>query len=154
MNTEIRKMIVGAEGRYPTESEVQKVRAWALGMTTRLDLAARLEVRAPVIVGTVCEHFEHQQNGVAEQGWSRVRAAEATRTTLAYLANAVVREDPEFFRRAFVEWYVEALRALVAKDTLARFSDRIRASLVEHLDAHEVRALAPYLEILEEALAP
>jgi len=154
MNTELRKLIVGSEGRYPTESEVQKVRAWALGMSTRIDLAARLEGQCPAIVGAVSDQIELSNNGVAEPGWSRVRAAEATRTTLTYLANAVVREDVEFFRRAFVDWYVEALRAVVPKDTLVRFSDRLRAALVEKLDAHEVRALAPYLEVLEEALAP
>jgi hypothetical protein len=152
MNTALTKMMRAAEGRYLTESEAHQVRTWALGMTSRFDLAERLANASGAIVASVCEPAGGT-NGVHEAGLPRAEATEATELTLAYMANAVVRDDPAFFRSSFVEWYVDVASTVNGKKSLDAFIQKLRRALVANLEPQEIRALQVYLEAIEEAVA-
>jgi hypothetical protein len=152
MNTTLTKMMRAAEGRYLTEAEAHQVRTWALGMTSRFDLAERLANASNAIVSAVCNP-DAGSNGVHEGGLPRAEATEATELTLAYMANAVIRDDPAFFRTAFVEWYVDVATTVNGKKALDTFTHKLRRALVAHLEPQEIRALQVYLEALEEAVA-
>lgn len=153
MNTEIRRMIVAAEGRYLVDSEVERLRAWALGMPGRLEASRRLESRLDAITHAVLEDLSGADRGEAGQGFGRPRIIAAIRTTLSYIAMAVVRDDPDFFREAFVDWYLTLLRNVVPGEALQQFARRLRKAVLDEMDGHELRAISPYFDLVEEALA-
>jgi hypothetical protein len=155
MNSDLRMMIVAAEGRYLVDAELDRVRGWAVGMPGRLEAARRLESRLDSITRAVADELSARDGRPegSEAVFGRARIVAATRTTLAFVAMAVVRDDPKYFRDAFVDWYLHMLRNVVPKETLAHFSRRLRKAVLDELDGHELRAISPYFDAIDEAFA-
>ncbi|MCU0654018.1 MAG: hypothetical protein MUF64_01585 [Polyangiaceae bacterium] len=147
MNSQLRKMIVNAEGRYLTEPEAARIRDFALGLSARIEAARRLEAAEDLIVQTAlaafsAQHREHlQKTPDAAQ-----KTARDFRLTLRYVAAAHVRRDPEFFQKNYASWTGELLRTLADPAVISSGNEHLRAALDATLDPADAREFLPYLD--------
>jgi hypothetical protein len=94
MNTELRKMIVEAEGRFLSETEVARMREYAITMRTRLDAVRRLEgLDSSIVLGAVERFVAKQPEYVKKTPGAAEKARRDLTVTLRYLAAAHVRMD-------------------------------------------------------------
>jgi hypothetical protein len=148
MNTELRKMIVAAEGRYLHESEIASVRSWAIELRARLDAVARLAAREDAIVEEAMERFlERHPDFHAGAREGRARGLRDFRLTLRYLGSAHVRDDEAFYRSHFSTWFAELLLPLMPAELLVESMRGLRDALESQLDAADGRCFVRYLDI-------
>ena len=146
MNTELREMIVGAEGRFLSDEEHARIREYATGMAARLDTARRVQQREARLVDGALSRLEAEHPDLVAQQGDRDRVAEQLGTTLRYCVQAHVRKDMAFFRECYSEWFAELLCTLSAPKDVLDTALALREACREHLDATDQRALAPYLD--------
>lgn len=153
MNTELRTMIVDAEQRFLSESEVARVRQYALTMGDRIAAARRLEQVEDAIVADAVERFAARHaDYLAKVPASREKLARDMKLTLRYLAMAHVRDDMAFFRRNFASWISEILRAIVEPTVLVAGQKALRDALDARLDSSDARDFLRYLDVYIEEL--
>ncbi len=154
MNTELRRVVVGAEGRYLSDEEAGKFREYALHMAARLEAARRLEAAEDGIVRAAAEAFLGKHAGYAgDVPEARAKTERDMRLTLRYLAAAHVRQDMDFFRRHYAEWIGELLRSIVEPEILVSGQECLKAAIEEALDPLDSRSFVRYLDVFISELA-
>jgi hypothetical protein len=153
MNTELRKMIVEAEGRYLHEAEQARIREWTSRLPSRLAVAARLSAAESEIVRDATARFLEANSEYANKVRdARAKTERDMRLTLRYCAAAHVRDDEAWFRRAYAAWIAELLSAIVEPELLAAGQDVLGEAVSAHLDPADARAIRRYVAIFAEEL--
>jgi hypothetical protein len=149
MNTQLEEVITNAEGRYLNEDEAAIVREFAMHMTSRLDAVQRLADREEEVVTASLSELGRKHPDAAElkDGDSQERLAEHLRLALRYMAQAHVRDDELFFRRAYAEWTAEMLTAMFEPDFVADIFGTLDDVLRERMDAIDSQVFARYLDV-------
>ena len=154
MNTELRRMMVEAEGRWLADAELARLRDYALALPARLDAARRLQAAEGIILARAGELFatRHAEyiTRVPDAG---TKVARDMALTLRYLASAHVRADPEFFKKSYAAWIGQLLLALVASDVLISGQECLRTAIEESLDPADARAFVRFLDMFIEELS-
>jgi predicted nucleic acid-binding protein len=152
MNTELRGLVVGAEGRYLSDAEMARFREFAINMTGRIETARKLQHREPLVVTEALRLLTERVPDVAKQTGQLPRARSFLEHTLRYAALAHVRSDPEFFRRAYAEWSREQLRAALPDATVTACVECLQRALDEQLDPVDARAVGRFVDVFMETL--
>ena len=153
MNTDLRKMIVQAECRHLTETEMARLRDYASGMEARLQAMRRLEAAETEIVELAWTKLaEGQAAYVAKTHDVRTTTMRDLATTLRYVGQAHVRDDAQFFRRNYVEWSGPLLKATTPREVLVEAHDCLVAALATHLDPSDTEVFRRYLDMFAEEL--
>lgn len=153
MNTELRKMIVAAEGRYLHDGEIAAVRDWAIQLEARLGAAARLQAAEDAIAEEASRRFVERFPEYAQRVKdARAKTARDMKLTLRYAAAAFVRDDESFFRRSYASWIAELLTAIVDAETLAVGQELLREAIVSALDPADARHFVRYVDVFIQEL--
>ena len=147
MNSQLRSMIVQAEGRHLDEDELGKIRAWATGLEDRIATARRLEAAEDEIVSGAARRLSGgKSNGQASAATARSFDREH-RLFLHYAALACIKDDPSWFQSHFAEWTAELLiHAAESRDVIASL-EALREALEERLDPLDQRRILPLLNL-------
>lgn len=150
MNTALRKMIVEAEGRFLSEEEMGRIHAWASDTPERLEVARRAQSREHRLVERCMEALASAVPSAVTADAS-ARTERDLRSILRYAISAHVREDMEWFRESFSEWFAELRCSFLPAEQVAGVARALRDVARDSLDGADQRALAPYLdEIVRE----
>lgn len=153
MNTELRKMMVKAEGRFLRPEEEERTRAWAKGIRTRIELHNRIRAAEDAIVDAASTAFVELHGEMAEQiPHFRDKVGRDYRLFLRYVAHCVVRDDVEFFRRAYAEWIADLLSGMTEADVLKSGYEVLKVALQEQLEPSDARTVLPYVDLFLQEL--
>jgi enoyl-CoA hydratase/carnithine racemase len=148
MNTELRKMIVAAEGRYLSDAESSAIRAYASGLAERIAASRRMQAAEEQIVRLA----EQKLGDLRKLHAGRSEGVEELRTMLRRVAMAHVRNDPEHFAEAHGEWVAEQLCQLIEPAALVKTFEALRDAVAETLSEADTYAFEPYLHAFVEEL--
>jgi len=153
MNTELRRMIVDAECRHLTETELARIREYARGMGARLLAMRRVEAAEDQIVKQAADKFCAKNAAyVGKVPDARAKTMRDMTLTLRYVTQAYVRQDMTFFKKNYAEWIGELLRSIVDSETLVFGQTCLRDAMDAHLDAADSSELKPYLDVFIQEL--
>jgi hypothetical protein len=154
MNTELYLMMQRAECRYLTESELARVRDYAVNMTTRLDVARRVEESEEAIVAHAADAFFARYPEAARSSPdSHARVARELSSTVRHATSAYVRDDPSHFARSYAQWVSGLVRASGGASDAVAAHQCLKASLHETLDAFEARSICKFVDLYLEELS-
>ncbi len=148
MNTELRSMIVNAEGRFLSDQEVDALREYATGMGQRLSAARRMQAAEERIYVRALERL----GDVRRLHGGRAEGIEELRHMLRRVALAHVRADLTHFVEAHAEWVAEQLCQLIEPAALVSSFETLREAMAEVLNEADTYAFEPYLHAFIEEL--
>jgi hypothetical protein len=152
MNTELRALVVAAEGRYLSDTEMARFREFAINMSGRIDTAKKVQQREPLVVTEALRLLTERVPDLSKQAGQLPRARSWLEHTLRYAALAHVRSDADFFRRAYAEWSREQLRVALPDATVAACIECLQRALDEQLDPVDARAVGRFVDVFIETL--
>ncbi|MEM1416478.1 MAG: hypothetical protein AAGH15_16325 [Myxococcota bacterium] len=153
MNTQLREMVVAAEGRHLGEAELARFREHAQGYGARLDAMRRVQDAEEGIVETALRRLEATQGSRLRDPVVRQKAERDLEQTLRYAAQAAARDDLGWFQETFSEWHAEMLCALQPQPVMEDTFKALRDAVEERLDGADARALLPFLDDFLRELA-
>lgn len=148
MNTELRAMIVAAEGRYLSTKEVDSLRDYASGMDGRLAAARRMQAAEE----TILTRARQRLGDLDRLHAGRSEGIEEMRFMLRRIALAHVRSDLDHFREAHAEWVAEQLCNMLDPAALTTTFEAVREAMGETLEEVDTYAFEPYLHTFIEEL--
>ena len=148
MNTELRKMMVKAEGRFLRGEEIEQVRSWAQGMRARLEQHDRIEAAEERLVTSAAKAFVEIHPDMAEAIPDfEDKVVRDFKLFVRYVAHCIVRDDITFFRRAYAEWIAELLSGMTDPDVLVSGYEAMKVAADELLDPSDARAMIVYIDL-------
>lgn len=148
MNTELREMMVKAEGRFLRNDEIERVRAWAQGMRGRIDIHDRIRSAEDGIVGDAAKAFVELHPEMAQEiPHFEEKVQRDLRLFVRYVAHCAARDDLRFFRRAYAEWIAELLSGMTDPDVLISGYEAVKVAAGEHLDPGDASLMNTYVDL-------
>jgi len=149
MNYEIKQLLKGAEGRYLTDLEMQKLIGYAAGIRRRLEVADQLERAEAEIIArstrATMERFPMLTTLHGEQTAERVQRDQTF--VLRYAMLAMIQRDPDFMRDKLSTWMATILEALCDLEPVIAGMQHTIDACREHLSPECFEELRPYLEL-------
>jgi hypothetical protein len=153
MSMELRRMVVEAEGRYLTDTEIGRLREHALGFSTRLMAARQMEDLETSLVGQALDRLTRRHPEIGSRSAEVPRLlANVLRGSLKAVAAGHVRQDREHFRRAYATWVIPMARSVVDPKMLAEALGELRGAIDEQFDGSDARDIREFVEILIEEI--
>jgi len=145
MNTQLKNVLVETEGRYPSASELENVKKWALAMPDRIEVAQRLAEKEEDVMTNAISALgaKHPEFGQAAQ-YPQERFHADLRRHLRYVAQSQVLDDPTYFAEQYAEWTAEMLCAVESPEVLTEAFEILTEAVKGALDAADFRALEPF----------
>ena len=148
MNKELRTMIVGAEGRYLAQPEMDAIRDYALGMPERLAAARRMQAAEAQILARALERLGDARKLHGGRG----EGLDEMRNMLRRVALGHVRSDAAHFRETHAEWGAEQLCSLIEPSALVTTFEALGEAMAASLSESDLYAFEPYLHTFIEEL--
>jgi len=148
MNTELREMMVKAEGRFLRADEVDRVRTWAKEMRPRIERHDRIRAAEDELVRSAASAFVELHPEMAEQiPHFEQKVIRDLRLFVRYVAHCVVRDDTRFFQRAYAEWIAELLASMTDPKVLISGYEAVREATLEVLDPSDAQVVTTYVDL-------
>jgi len=147
MNTELKRLMSQAEGRYPSESELSALRAYASGIAARLEVAQRVRQAEDQIVAKAMQRMEAQMaDYLAQHKIAREKSNRDFRLILRSAVSGMVRDDLPYFREVFGDWSAELLCSVCPPREICTAFLALRSAVEETLEPSDYRPLRPFLD--------
>lgn len=154
MNTSIEKLFLEAEGRYFTNSDIEKFTTYTQSIPQRLGAMKAIErVEGSILEGVIQEVWQRHPEFEKKHQYSREKCIRDVGYVLRYCALSMIRNDPSYLEEKLLFWLRTILHSF---DFTQQFIDTTYSELLKqterHLKTPHFQLVQPYLVLTHRTL--